>query len=100
MFPKVQTKPQRSKRAQWEREFAAAKKQVRERSGGRCEYDGDDCDQAATECHHKLPRSHPRANDPDFLLDLCRYHHHDVIHANPRKSYLQGWLLHWEDVPA
>ena len=92
--------PQKTRRAQFERDFKAAKAQVRTRSGGMCEYPGDDCQRAATQCHHKLPRQHPRANDPDFLLDLCTHHHHEVIHKYPEESYRQGWLLRWEDVPA
>lgn len=96
--------PQQQRRAAWEAAFAAAKVVVRRRSGGRCEYPGDDCEQAADEFHHKLAGSkghaHPRCNDPDFILHVCSHHHHEVIHKYPERAYLMGTLLRYEEVPA
>lgn len=90
------------KRASWDRALAAARPIVEARSGGRCEYDGDHCENRAVHVHHKLNGSsghaHPRCNDPEFLLHLCG-RHHDQIHAEPEVSYSQGWLLRFEDVP-
>jgi hypothetical protein len=86
-------------RAKFLREFAAAKKVVRARSRGRCEADAVvDCTGRAEHTHHKLGRVHPRANEPDHLLDVCHLCH-DWIHQHPEHSYTAGWLLHYEDVP-
>lgn len=91
--------PQQERRARFERELAAAKVTVRQRSQGRCEYDGTDCENRAVHVHHKLQgRTHPRCNEPDFLLDLCAQHHAQ-IHAEPAVSYSQGWLLRDSEVP-
>ena len=95
--------PQQERRALWERDYDAAKLIVKARSGGRCEYvdDGVRCiSPAAPGAHHKLQsRNHPKCNDPENLVDLCRHHHIDVIHMYPDNAYKLGWLLHDWDVP-
>lgn len=90
--------PQQQRRARWETEFRKAKARVRVRSGGRCEYSGAPCTNAAAETHHRLDRSHPRTNEPEFLLDLCSAHHR-TVHAYPEISYAEGWLLSFDSVP-
>lgn len=85
-------------RARFLREFAAAKKVVRERSHGRCEVDAVvDCTGRAEHTHHKVSRNHPATNRPENLLDVCHLCH-GWIHRNPEASYKVGWLLHYEEV--
>lgn len=89
--------PQRKRRRLWEAEYAAARVEVMARARGGCEFPG--CDQRATQVHHRVKRSHPSANHPTYLMALCDPHH-DRVHANPAESYENGWLLHYEEVPA
>ena len=88
---------QKQRRAKWEREYHASREEVRTRSAGRCEM--PDCISLATSCHHKLMgRTHPRCNEPEFLMNVCDLHH-ALIHGHPEISYEAGWLLHDWDVP-
>jgi hypothetical protein len=46
--------------------------------------------------HHAMGRDlrHPEiSNDPRNLRCLCDYHHHGVVHANPRWSREVGLML-------
>jgi hypothetical protein len=91
--------PAGGRRARFLREFAESKRVVRARSGGRCEVDAVvDCTGRAEHTHHRLGRVHPRANEPDHLLDVCHVCH-AWLHNHPEVSYETGWLLHYEDVP-
>ena len=88
---------QKQRRAKWEREYHASREEVRTRSAGRCEM--PDCISLATSCHHKLMgRTHPRCNEPEFLMNVCDLHH-ALIHGHTEISYEHGWLLHDWDVP-
>lgn len=98
MSRRVEKSPQQQRRADWLTAFRKAKRIVRVRSGGRCEYSGAPCTNAAAETHHRLDRSHPRTNEPEFLLDLCSEHHR-TVHAYPEISYAEGWLLSFDSVP-
>lgn len=69
-------------------ELTAAKKVVRERSGGICEHP-DGCADRATRAHHKAGRIGRGVHHPDRLLDLCDACHLKT-HANPEASYANG----------
>lgn len=87
------------RRVRWLAEFAAAKREVRARSGGRCEVDAVvDCTGRAEHTHHVIGRVHPQANEPGFLLDVCHLCH-GWIHRNPEASYRAGWLGHYDEIP-
>jgi hypothetical protein len=90
---------QQQRRTDWEADFRRGKAVARSRSGGRCEFDdGERCTKPAYPTHHRLPHVHPRANDPEFLLDLCTPHH-TWVHANSGISFAMGWRLRFTDVP-
>lgn len=55
-----------------------------------CEY--PDCGRRATERHHKLRRSQGGTDDKGNTMDCCSIHHSE-IHANPARSYENGWLI-------
>jgi hypothetical protein len=94
------SKKQRAKN----RDYESAKKIVRERSGGRCEYltvhPGDTppsyrsfrCTERATQFHHRRRRGQGGEHTPENLLHLCAGCH-DRIHANPAQSYASGLLI-------
>lgn len=87
------------RRARFLAEFAASKKVVRARSHGRCEVDAVvDCTGRAEHTHHVIGRVHPRANEPEFLLDVCHVCH-GWIHRNPAASYKAWWLAHYDEIP-
>ena len=91
--------PASTTRARFLRDFRAAKTVVRARSHGRCEVDASiDCTGRAEHTHHRLPRSHPRTNEPGPLLDVCHVCH-DWVHGHPEASYQAGWLLHFDEIP-
>ncbi len=77
-------------------ELAAAKAQVRKRSGGMCEASTPACPvwpHEAVHVHHVVRRPHTGGvHDPAVMLDCCRPAH-DHIHANPAESYERGWLI-------
>jgi predicted RNA-binding protein YlxR (DUF448 family) len=74
--------------------------EVLARTDGRCAYvDGEaSCYEQATEIHHRKLRSQGGTNEVENLVPLCRFHHHDVIHANKVDAYAEGWLIHGWDV--
>ncbi len=82
--------PQRQRRAQFEKDYAAGREAVKARSNGWCEF--HDCDVPAQVVHHKKGRRVADANHPDNLLALCNAHHVRV-HENPAESYRYGYLL-------
>ena len=55
-----------------------------------CEAVTEVCTGRAEHRHHVLPRS-AGGNDSTPLLDVCS-RCHDFIHANPTRSYAEGWL--------
>lgn len=73
-----------------DREFAAdVKADGAERASFRCER----CKQRAIEqYHHKLMRSQGGMGTLDNLACLCAFCHAEV-HANPLRSYEDGWLV-------
>jgi hypothetical protein len=87
------------KRTQWIRKptrqqkgWARAVKEVRERSGDRCEVRTPLCIGTGQQTHHRLKRSQGGKADPALLLRICN--HCDVfIEANPAISYEHGWLI-------
>lgn len=82
---------------------ARARKAVRARSGGRCEfvyYPTDSaapvvgdlrCRNTATEVHHRLPRRH-KNHEPSNLLHVCSVHH-DWIEDNRAEARHRGLIL-------
>lgn len=91
--------PASTTRARFLRDFRNAKAVVRARSRGRCEVDASiDCTGQAEHTHHRLPRSHPRTNEPAHLLDVCHVCH-QWVHEHPEASYAAGWLLHFDETP-
>ena len=81
--------PQRKRRANWLREFDAAKPVVSKRSGGWCEVAG--CDRPAVLFHHRAGRKVSGANAPERLLHVCLTCHLRV-HDQPDWSYTHGYL--------
>lgn len=74
--------------------LAAAKAEVRGRSGGWCEANTPACPldrHPAFQAHHILPRSQGGQHDPENLLDVCHLAH-DWIHGNPDESRARGLL--------
>lgn len=57
-----------------------------------CELQLDGCTGRATEHHHKRPRSAGGGDEKANTIDLDG-HCHRFIHANPARSYDEGWLL-------
>ena len=55
-----------------------------------CEF--DDCSNPATERHHVKRRSQGGTDDVANTRDLCGIHH-NLVHANPEWSYLNGYLM-------
>lgn len=78
----------------FERELAAMRRVVKQRSEGMCEYPG--CPLVASVVHHRKRRSQGGTNELVNLMHLCRADH-IIIHSNPARSYGQGHLLRsWE----
>jgi hypothetical protein len=74
-----------------EADLPAARDALRDRSGGVCEWPG--CTEPATDPHHRCIADRERGvHDPDRMADLCAGHHRHV-HANPKQSYRDGWLI-------
>lgn len=74
--------------------LTAAKREVRARSGGRCEVGAPVCVGRAVHVHHALMRSQGgNRHDPAKMIDACRPCH-DYVHAHPSESFERGWLLH------
>lgn len=74
--------------------LAAAKAEVRGRSGGWCEVQSPACPlerHPAHHAHHVVPRSRGGLHEPENLLDVCGPAH-DWIHRNPTEATARGWL--------
>lgn len=55
------------------------------------------CEGRASHRHHRRMRSQGGSDDATNTTDLCGACHRQ-IHANPRWSYQQGWLVpSWQD---
>lgn len=67
------------------------KAEVRRRSGGHCEFPG--CPSPIQHFHHRKLKKHGGPGTLHNCLGLCVVHH-QYIHANPKESYENGWLLH------
>jgi 5-methylcytosine-specific restriction endonuclease McrA len=61
------------------------------RAEGRCEASTPDCTGWALHAHHILRRSQGGRHTEENMLACCRPCH-EYIHANPARSYEQGWL--------
>lgn len=94
-------KPKRKSesRKKFERELRRAKRLVRARSGGQCEYlhvptdlGYRRCTWNANQAHHRKRKGQGGSNDIDNLLDLCVLHH-NVVHDNIARSIEWGYLI-------
>jgi hypothetical protein len=58
-----------------------------------CEF--PDCTRKSAIIHHKNHRENERLNDTNFWMALCGGEEvcHKYIHAHPKESYLNGWLI-------
>ena len=87
------------RRTQWVRKptreqpgWAKAVREVRRRSGDRCEACTPLCTGTGQQTHHRLKRSQGGKADPALLLRICN--HCDVfIEANRAIAYKRGWLI-------
>lgn len=71
----------------------AVRREVRARSGGRCEV----CAQPAVHMHHRKLRSQGGRHEAVNLLHLCAACH-EGVHANPGRSYSLGLIVPgWAD---
>lgn len=73
-------------------ELQASRLLVAARSGGFCEASLDGCTVYAQHVHHKAGRRGPHAHDAGNLLHVCLACH-ESIHANPERSYAEGWMV-------
>jgi hypothetical protein len=77
--------------------WAKAVREVRERSGNRCEAQTPLCTGIGQQTHHRLRRSQGGTANPAILLRICN-HCDAYLSANVAEAYERGWLLHsWED---
>lgn len=91
-------KPKKSPRlTAFDSEFAAARLQVAERSGGRCEARLACCVGRASHVHHRVLRGQGGGNELENLLHCCDRCHGE-IHADVQGSYEAGFLRHSWDV--
>jgi hypothetical protein len=74
------------------RRYQKARAVVYERSGGTCEARTPDCEGRLHQVHHRKGRDGELIDDLDLLLGVCIWCHH-YIHANPARSYEQGWMV-------
>jgi 5-methylcytosine-specific restriction endonuclease McrA len=79
----------------WEK----ARKAALERDEGACQK----CLRPAEHVHHRVLKGMGGTSDPEInfglsnLVSLCASCHQDV-HANPAKSYEEGWIVHsWQN---
>lgn len=86
-------------RVEYEKDISAATRAaVYARSGGMCEAPvSDRCTGQGVSLHHRKLRRHGDHSEAN-LIHLCAFCHHDT-HANPARSYLNGWLLRMTDEP-
>ena len=89
-------KPLSSARPKQTQEERLGRKQLRARSGGRCEI-GNGC--PAQEAHHRKNRSQGGTWAVENLLHLCHVHHQHVG-THPAASRQQGWAVRSTDDPA
>lgn len=83
---------QRARRAREQREYLEAREAVKQRAYNGCEARClPECAGLGNQAHHKLMRSHGGPHSPDNLLWVCTPCHNH-IHANPERSYDNGWL--------
>lgn len=69
-------------------------RQVRRRSGGRCEaMVAADCTHRGTSLHHRLMKAHTIIDTLGNLRDLCEACHGDTIHRHTGWAYRHGWLV-------
>ena len=73
-------------------ELIRAKREVRQRAGGRCEAMTPVCSCRHEHTHHRRLRSQGGGHDAANLLAVCRPCH-DYIHAHPLESYVEGWMV-------
>lgn len=76
---------------------AASRKEVRRRSGGKCEIVHDGCLGMGTSMHHRKLRRHGD-HRPCNLIHVCAVMHRR-IHDDVEVSYGQGWLVRGHDDP-
>jgi 5-methylcytosine-specific restriction endonuclease McrA len=85
------------RRRQRDRDYPAQRMEVWSRADGLCEATEDPdtdllCGEEGTEVHHRAGRGGVDPHRLDNLLLLCKWHH-DEVHANPAKSYLNGMMV-------
>lgn len=85
-------KPKASKTKRDHAALVRARPLVEMRSGGFCEASTDVCEINAVHVHHKAGRQGARAHELGNLLHVCDACHR-WIHANPERSYAEGWLV-------
>lgn len=70
------------------------RRQVRSRSGGRCEFAaaGRRCPRPAEHMHHKRRKGQGGGDTASNLVDLC-WLDHQFIHDNPEVGYQLGYLI-------
>jgi len=80
-------------------ELVAAKKAVRERSGGVCEARTPWCYGKAREVHHRAGRGFYGCHHPDLLLHVCGHGNidgcHGYIEGHASEAMAMGWRLPW-----
>lgn len=81
------------KRAKKNREYDKIRREVYERSDGRCEINATwSCSGMCEEVHHKQGRIGDRMLDMEKMAGICR-NCHDFINSNPALAYDRGWML-------
>jgi hypothetical protein len=91
------------RRTQWirrptreQRGWAKAVREVRERSGDRCEIRSPLCTHVGTQTHHVLNRSQGGKADPALLRRTCAPCH-TYLGNHVAEAYERGWLIKsWE----
>jgi hypothetical protein len=76
--------------------WAKAVREVRRRSGDRCEIGTQLCTVVGSQTHHVLNRSQGGKADPELLKRTCAPCHR-YIGDHPAEAYEKGWLIgSWE----
>ena len=78
---RAQARTDRARREEGWWKMPAARKAVKERSGGLCELGGDGCMGRARDIHHVYGRRGPDPHRPDKLLHLCGHGNLDGCHG-------------------
>lgn len=84
----------------WRRSYKACQPAVRERSDGQCEvlkllprkWAWKGCTGEAEEFHHRLPIDHLMANEPEYVMHVCKSCHLR-IHRNELAALRHSLLL-------